>query len=446
VTRPNPEGVRHVVILGAAGRDFHVFLTLYRDDPRHRVVAFTATQIPGIAGRRVPHALAGNQYPDGIPIIPEDGLEALCRAQRVDEVVFAYSDVTHRHVMHLASRALALGADFRLPGPAATMLQAAVPVIAVTALRTGSGKSPVARWLARRLRDAGRRVAVIRHPMPYGQLDRQRVQRFATRADLDAARCTVEEREEYEPHIAQGTVVFAGVDYEAILRAAEAEAELLLWDGGNNDFPFIRPDLQITVADALRPDQVTTHHPGEAVARMANVLLINKTGSAPAADVAALMDRLRAINPCADIALGDLPVTLDDPAAVRGRRVLVVEDGPTVTHGNMPHGAGFLAATATGAAAIINPRPFAVGSLRDAYEAFPMLGPVLPALGYSPGQQAELAATIAASNAEVVVCATPADLAGLIAIHQPLVRARYEFVEDPASPLWPIVRSFLDRI
>ncbi len=437
------DSVRRIVILGAAGRDFHVFQTMYRDNPASTVVAFTATQIPGIDSRRFPAALAGPRYPDGIPIVPESDLEAICRDNHVDEVVFAYSDVPHAHVMHLASRALAVGATFVLPGPNDTMLAAARPVIAITALRTGSGKSPVARWLARRLRDAGRKVAVVRHPMPYGQLLRQRVQRMATLADLADAQCTMEEREEYEPHIALGTIVFAGVDYEAILRAAESEADILIWDGGNNDFPFIRPDLRIVVADALRPDQVTTHHPGEAVGRMADILLINKIGSAIPADVAALTDRLRAINPHAVIARGDLPVRLDDPEAIRGRRVIVIEDGPTVTHGGMPHGAGHVAATAAGAADIIDPRQFAVGTIRDAYSAYPHLGRVLPALGYSPAQLRELTETIARSGADVVVSATPADIAALIPITARVVRARYDFLEDPTAPLASLVDTFL---
>ncbi len=441
--RSGSDRTRRLVILGAAGRDFHVFQTMYRDNPGATVVAFTATQIPGIDDRRFPAALAGPRYPAGIPIFPESELEAICREHRAEEVVFAYSDVPHAHVMHLASRALAAGATFVLPGPNDTMLKSVRPVIAITALRTGSGKSPVARWLARRLREAGRKVAVIRHPMPYGVLLRQRVQRLATRADLMDAQCTLEEREEYEPHIALGTVVFAGVDYEAILRAAEAEADILIWDGGNNDFPFIRPDLHVVVADALRPDQVTTHHPGEAVARMADILLINKIGSAPAADVAMLTDRLRAINPRAGIARGDLPVRLDDADAVRGRRVLVIEDGPTVTHGGMAHGAGHAAAMAAGAAEIIDPRPFAIGTLREAYEAYPHLGRVLPALGYNPSQLQELAETIERANADIVVCATPADIAASIPIASRVIRARYDFVEDPTAPLGTLVDAFL---
>jgi len=435
---------RRVLILGAAGRDFHVFQTVYRDDPARDVVAFTATQIPGIEGRVFPSALAGPRYPAGVPIRSEAELEQICHEARVDEVVFAYSDVAHAHVMHLASRAQAAGADFVLPGPTATMLAARRPVIAVTALRTGSGKSPLARWLARMVRASGRRVAVIRHPMPYGQLDRQRVQRFASVAGLDAANCTVEEREEYEPHIQEGGTVFAGVDYAAILRAAETEADLLIWDGGNNDFPFIRPDLHICVADALRPDQVTTHHPGEAVARMADIVVISKIGAATPEAITALTERLRAVNPRAAITRGDLPIRLDDAAALRGRRVLVVEDGPTVTHGGMPHGAGHRAALAAGAI-VVDPRSFATGSLRAAYRQYPHLGPVLPALGYSAPQLRDLADTIARSDVDAVVSATPADLAALIAIRQPVVRARYAFAEDPSAPLTPLVKAFLAR-
>jgi predicted GTPase len=434
---------RRIVILGAAGRDFHNFNMVYRDDPSCRVVAFTAAQIPGIAGRVYPSALAGPLYPSGIPIVPEDHLEELCRGQPVDEIVFAYSDVPHATVMHLASRALALGADFRLLGPRSTMLVATVPVIAICALRTGCGKSAVARWLARRLRAADRRVAVIRHPMPYGDLARQRVQRFATIADLEAAHCTVEEREEYEPHIAAGNVVFSGVDYAAILQAAQADADILIWDGGNNDFPFIRPDLLIVVADALRPTQVDTHHPGEAVARMADVLLINKADAARPEDAAALTGRLRAVNQRATILRGFSPVTLDDPEAVRGRRVLVIEDGPTLTHGGMAYGAGTVAARAAGAATLIDPRGSLPPELQDVFRDHPQLGAVLPAVGYSDVQLRALATVIAACDAEIVVCATPVDLAALICADKPIIRARYEFADDPTAPLSAVVDDFL---
>ena len=432
-----------VVILGAAGRDFHNFNTVYRDDPSSIVVAFTAAQIPGIANRAYPSSLAGPHYPAGIPIVAEDRIEELCRAEHIDQVVFAYSDVPHEHVMHLASRVLAVGADFLLLGPQRTMLTASRPVIAVSGLRTGCGKSPISRWLAQHLRNRGRRVAVIRHPMPYGNLAMEKVQRFAAVADLAAAHCTIEEREEYEPHIACGNVVFAGVDYAAILSAAEAEADILVWDGGNNDFPFVRPDLHIGVADALRPDQVTTHHPGETIARMVDVLVVNKANAAPASDVAALTERLRAVNPRATIVRGNMPVRLDDPAAVCGRRALVVEDGPTLTHGGMASGAGTAAALSAGVAELVDPRISAPPELRGVFADYPHIGAVLPAMGYSEAQLRAMATTIEDSDAEVVVVATPIDLAALIPITKPVVRARYEFAEDPAEPLSAIVDAFL---
>ena len=435
-----------ILILGAAGRDFHNFNRVYRDDPAVEVVAFTATQIPGIAGRRYPAELAGPRYPHGIPIEDEARLEALCRELRVDRVVFAYSDVTHAHVMHCASRALAVGCDVSLLGPAATMLDSRLPVIAVSAVRTGCGKSQVARWLSTWLRERGWRVAVLRHPMPYGDLVAARVQRFATRADLDAAGCTAEEREEYEPHLAAGNLVFAGVDYAAVLRSAETEADLIVWDGGNNDFPFVRPGLHLVLADALRPEQVDTHHPGEAVARMADALVVNKVDAALPTAVAALEGRLRALNPRAPIVLAASPVRLDDPRAVRGRRVLVVEDGPTITHGGMATGAGHVAAVAAGAAEIIDPRRFADGSIAKVYQAYPHIGPVLPAMGYGAAQRAELARCIAASGAEAVVAGTPVDLAAMLGIGVPVVRARYAFEQRGGARLDEIVGRFLDRI
>lgn len=441
-TRAEP---RRVVILGAAGRDFHNFNLVYRDDPATRVVAFTATQIPGIAGRRYPPALAGRLYPDGIPVRDEAELETLCRSEAIDQVVFAYSDVSHEHVMHLASRALAAGADFVLLGPARTMLGSSLPVIAVTAVRTGCGKSPLVRWLSRRLRDRGRRAAVLRHPMPYGDLEKQRVQRFASLADLDAAQCTIEEREEYEPHIALGNVVFAGVDYAAILRAAETEADIVVWDGGNNDLPFVRPDLHITVADALRPDQVATHHPGEACARMADVLVANKVDAAHAEDVDALVGRLRAVNARAQIVRGASPVRLEDAAAVRGRRVLVVEDGPTITHGGMAYGAGHVAAVAAGASEIVDPRAAAVGEIAAVFERYPHIANVLPAIGYGAVQLRALEQTIDRTDADLVVSATPVDLARLIRIAKPVARARYEFSEVGEPKLSAIVDGFIDR-
>ncbi|HEU4368696.1 MAG TPA: GTPase [Methylomirabilota bacterium] len=422
-----------VVLLGAAGREFHNFNVVYRDDPAAIVVAFTATQIPGIAHRRYPASLAGPRYPDGIPIEDENALETICRREGVTRVVFAYSDVTHGHVMTLAGRVLALGADFALLGPARTMLRAAIPVIAVSAVRTGCGKSPIARWLARRLRAAGRRIAVVRHPMPYGDLALQRVQRFAAAADLDAARCTVEEREEYEPHLAAGHLVFAGVDYAEIVARAAAEADVLVWDGGNNDFPFIRPDLHVVVADALRPEHASGYHPGEAVLRMADVIVVNKVDAAPALDVDRAIAAVRRVNAGTPLVRGALPIQLDDPGRVRDRRVLVVEDGPTITHGSMPYGAGFMAATAAGAAAIVDPRPTAAPALRDVFAEYPHIGRVLPAVGYSSAQVEALRQTIEAAAADVVVSATPVDLARLLGPGKPIVRARYEF-EDVDEP------------
>ncbi|MCC6779070.1 MAG: GTPase [Hyphomicrobiales bacterium] len=440
---PRPEGRRRIVIMGAAGRDFHNFNVVYRDDPSADVVAFTAAQIPGIAGRRYPPGLAGSLYPAGIPIVDEAELDALCARDAVDEVVFAYSDVPHEHVMHQASRALAAGADFALLGPHRTMLPSSLPVVAVTAVRTGCGKSAIARHLSRHLRQRGRRVAVLRHPMPYGDLVAARAQRFASVADLDAARCTAEEREEYEPHIAAGNVVLAGVDYADVLRLAEAEADVIVWDGGNNDFPFIRPDLHIAVADALRPHQVATHHPGETVARMADVLVINKVDSATAENVELLVRELRAVNASATIVRAASPITLDDAAAVKGARVLVVEDGPTITHGGMPHGAGYLAAVAAGAV-IVDPRLSAATGLRRLFETYPHIGEVLPAVGYDRAQLADLKATIEAADIDAVIAATPVDLARLLQLSRKVVRARYELAEVDEPSLTGLVDDFLE--
>lgn len=420
---------RRVVIVGAAGRDFHNFNLVYRGDPASEVVAFTAAQIPGIANRRYPAALAGPLYPAGIAILDEAELEAICRRECAEEVVFAYSDLPHAAVMHLASRALAAGADFTLLGPERTMITAAVPVIAVSAVRTGCGKSQVARHLSRLLKERGLRVAVIRHPMPYGDLEREAVQRFASRADMDKAACTIEEREEYEPHLATGNVVFAGVDYERIVRAAEGEADVILWDGGNNDFPFVKPDLHIVLADALRPGQETGYHPGETCLRMADIVVIAKTDAGKPEDVVRIEANLWRVNPKAPIVRGASPVVLDEPEAVSGRRVLVVEDGPTITHGGMAFGAGFVAAKAAGAAEIVDPRPFARGSIEETFARYPHIGPVLPALGYGARQVADLAETINASDAELVVAATPIDLAALVPLNKRVVRARYEYAD-----------------
>jgi len=433
-----------VVILGAAGRDFHNFNVALRDDPAFEVIAFTAAQIPGISGRRYPASLAGARYPQGIPIVPETELERLVRDRGADTVIFAYSDVTHLQVMHLASRALAAGADFMLLGPHRTMLAARVPVIAVSAVRTGCGKSQTARYLSRKLRGLGLRVAVIRHPMPYGDLERERVQRLATRADLDGARCTIEEREEYEPHLASGNVVYAGVDYAAVVERAQSESDLILWDGGNNDFPFVRPDLHIVLVDALRPGDESAYHPGEAVLRMADVVVVSKTDAAPAVDVHRVMQDARALNLGATIVCGASPVALDDADAVRGRRVLAVEDGPTVTHGGMSYGAAFVAATRAGAT-VVDPRPWAAPEIADVYARYPHLGPVLPATGYSPRQIEALRETIERASVDAVVAGTPADLAALLSISKRVVRARYDFAEISELGLWGEVEKFLGR-
>jgi predicted GTPase len=423
---------RRIVICGAAGRDFHNFNVVYRNDPAVRVVAFTATQIPGIEQRRYPASLAGSLYPDGVEIVAEQQLEAVCRREAVDEVVFAYSDITHAEVMHVASRALASGTDFVLLGPHRTMLRSARPVVAVSAVRTGCGKSQTARYLATALRDAGRRVAVVRHPMPYGNLERQRVQHFASLDDLDAADCTIEEREEYEPHIAEGHQVFAGADYGAVLAAAERACDVVLWDGGNNDFPFFAPTVHVVVCDALRPDQLTTHHPGEAVLRMADIVVVNKIDGAAAGDVARLESGIAAINPAAPIVRAASPVTIDQAERVHGR-VLIVEDGPTITHGGMPYGAGYAALRGRSDVEIVDPRESSAAEIAGVYARYPHIGPVLPAMGYAPSQLAALRATVNASRADVVLAATPIDLARLGGFHRPIVRARYTY-QDAGTP------------
>ena len=436
---------RRVVILGAAGRDFHNFNVALRDDPSVDVVAFTATQIPGIEQRRYPASLAGDRYPEGIAIVPEGELEAVCASQRVDEVVFAYSDVPHETVMHLASRALATGADFRLLGPERTAIAAAAPVIAVCAARTGAGKSQVARWLGRRLRERGLDVAVIRHPMPYGDLEAQAVQRFTSREDLDAAACTIEEREEYEPHLAAGNLVYAGVDYETITRRAEAESQVLVWDGGNNDLPFLEPDLLIGLTDALRPGDGDRYYPGEAVMRSSDVIVVNKVNAASAEQVDEAEREARRLNPDAPIVRAASPVTIDDAEAVRGRRALVVDDGPTLTHGGMAYGAGYVAAVEAGASLIVDPRPTAHPEIAVALARYPHIGPVLPALGYGAEQLAALGETIDNTPCDVVVSGTPIDLAALISPRTPVVRARYGFAEAGEPTLGSIVDAFLER-
>jgi len=433
-----------IVICGAAGRDFHNFNVVYRDDPDTRVVAFTATQVPGIDVRRYPASLAGPRYPDGIPIVPESALDALCRRSRVDTVVFAYSDVSHLEVMHVASRALAAGCSFALLGPRATMLAARKPVVAVSAVRTGCGKSQTARHLAQVLQARGLRVAVTRHPMAYGDLDRQRVQEFRSAADLDAARCTLEEREEFEPHIDAGHAVFAGVDYAAVLAAAECSGDVIVWDGGNNDFPFFVPTVHVVLCDALRPDQLDTHHPGEAVLRMADVVVVNKVDAAAADDVARLEAAVAQTVPGVPIVRAASPVHIDEPEKLRHRRVLVVEDGPTITHGGMAFGAGFAAARALGDVEIVDPRKSAAADIARVYSQYPHIGPVLPATGYSDAQLAALRATINASRAEVVLSATPLDLARLGGIDRPVVRARYGYADAGTPTLAEVVLQRLE--
>src|SRR6266508_2485729 len=385
-----------VLIAGAAGRDFHNFNLVYRDRPEYEVVAFTATQIPNIDGRRYPAELAGSLYPEGIPILPESALEQLVREHEIDEVVFAYSDVTHEHVMHIGSRALAAGASFELIAPRQTMLASSKPTVAICAVRTGSGKSQTTRRVAELLRDAGKRVAVLRHPMPYGDLAKQAVQRFARYEDLEAADATIEEREEYEPHLAAGNLVFAGVDYERILRAAEQEADVILWDGGNNDTPFINPDLHIVVVDPHRPGHELRYHPGETNLRMADVCVVNKVDSATQEGIDAVLASIRAANPLAHVIRAASPFTVEENGVkIDGKRVLAVEDGPTLTHGEMTYGAAVLAAKQHGAAELIDPRPFAVGSIAQTFEDYPNVGTLLPAMGYGRKQMEDLRETIA---------------------------------------------------
>jgi predicted GTPase len=435
--------VRRVIIMGAAGRDFHNFNMAFRDDSSFDVVAFTAAQIPGIADRKYPPSLAGHSYPNGIEILPQEELPDLIRKREIDEVVFAYSDVEHSKVMHQASIVLAAGADFTLLGPRSTMLSSRVPVIAVCAVRTGVGKSQTTRWLSQHIKDRGLRPAVIRHPMPYGNLAMQAVQRFATMADLDAAQCTIEEREEYEPHIASGSIVFAGVDYGRIVELAEAEADVILWDGGNNDFSFIKPDLHIVLVDPLRPGHETTHHPGEAVLRMADIVVVAKTNSAAVSDVQTVIDNAAEIAPDATVVRAASEVRLDDVAQVKGQRVLVVDDGPTITHGGMPYGAGYVAAVAAGAREIVDPRASAVGGLVDVYAQYHHIGKVLPAMGYSSEQLVDLAATINGSSADIVVAGTPTDLGHIMALDKPVIRARYDFREVGEPALSKLVNAFL---
>lgn len=430
-----------VIIMGAAGRDFHNFNTYYRDNAAYQVVAFTATQIPDIEGRTYPPALAGKRYPDGIPIHAEADLVPLIKEHAVDEVVFAYSDVPHEYVMHKASIVLAAGADYCLLGPKHTQVSSSKPVVSIGAVRTGAGKSQTTRRVAGILRDLGHKVVAVRHPMPYGDLAKQAVQRFGSYEDLARQDVTIEEREEYEPHIDRGTVVYAGVDYTAILRQAEAEADIVLWDGGNNDLPFYKSDLHIVVVDPHRPGHEVAYHPGEANLRMADAVVINKIDTADPDDVLLVRQNVARLAPDAVVIEGASPIFVDDPSAIRGKRVLVVEDGPTLTHGEMAYGAGVVAARRFGAAEIVDPRPYAVRSILDTYTKYPNTGPVLPAMGYGDAQRTDLEATIRQTPCDMVIIATPIDLARIIRLDKPHQRVRYDLQEIGKPDLGDILRE-----
>jgi predicted GTPase len=429
------------LIMGAAGRDFHNFNVFFRDNPDYEVIAFTATQIPDIEGRTYPTELAGKLYPKGIPIYAESDLLKLIREHNVDQVIFAYSDVPHEVVMHKASMVMAAGADFRLMGTKSTQLKSIKPVVSVCAVRTGSGKSQTTRRVSLILRNMGYKVAAIRHPMPYGDLVKQAVQRYADYSDLDKHECTIEEREEYEPHLDNGIIVYAGVDYEKILRQAEQEVDIVLWDGGNNDFPFYVSDLQIVVADPHRPGHEMSYHPGETNIRMADVFVINKVDTADAENVIKVRQNLRSVNPEAIIIEAASPLFVDDPAAIRGKRVLVIEDGPTLTHGEMAYGAGYVAARRFGAAEIVDPRPFAVRSIKATYEKYPKTGPILPAMGYGEAQTRDLEATINQADVDMVIIGTPIDLTRIIKINKPAQRVRYELQEIGQPTLEDILKA-----
>jgi len=430
-----------VLIMGAAGRDFHNFNVYFRNNADYEVVAFTATQIPNIEGRLYPAELAGPLYPKGIKIYPESDLVKLIQEMNVDQVVFAYSDSPHTYVMHKASIVLAAGADFRLMGTNTTQVKSVKPVVSVCAVRTGSGKSQTTRRVSQILRQMGYKVAAIRHPMPYGDLVKQAVQRFETYQDLDKHECTIEEREEYEPHLDNGVIVYAGVDYEAILRQAEKEVDIVLWDGGNNDLPFYVPDLQIVVADPHRPGHESSYHPGEANVRAADVFVINKVDTADPNAVIQVRDNLHSMNPNAIVIEGASPLFVDDPEAIRGKRVLVVEDGPTLTHGEMAYGAGWVAARRFGAAEIVDPRPYAVGSILETYKKYPTTGNVLPAMGYGDKQVRELEKTIKNADVDLVIIGTPIDLTRVMKIEKPSQRVRYELQEIGKPTLEDILKA-----
>ncbi len=434
---------QRVLIMGAAGRDFHNFNVYFRGNERYQVVAFTATQIPDIEGRTYPPELAGPGYPEGIPIYPETELSRLIKELRVDQVVFAYSDVSYEYVMGRAAIALAAGADFRLLGPNTMMLNSTKPVIAVCAVRTGCGKSQTTRRVADILRGQGKKVVAVRHPMPYGDLAEQAVQRFATYADLDRYHCTIEEREEYEPHLDRGVIVYAGVDYEAILRQAEKEADVILWDGGNNDLPFYRPNLHIVVADPLRAGHELRYYPGETNLRLADIVVVNKVDSAAEEAVRQVIDNTRRVNPTATILIAASPIFVEDPDAIAGKRVLVIEDGPTLTHGSMSIGAGWVAARRYGAAEIIDPRPYAVGSIKATYAKYPNTGNVLPAMGYGAEQIHELEETVNNAPVDLVIIGTPIDLRRVMRIRHPADRVRYELQVIGRPTLADILQRWL---
>ncbi len=429
------------IIMGAAGRDFHNFNTFYRGNKDYDVIAFTATQIPNIEGRKYPAALAGDLYPEGIPIYPESALEDLILNEKIDQVVFAYSDVPDPYVMHKAALVNAVGADFRLMGTKATQIKSTKPVVSVCAVRTGSGKSQTTRRVSLILRDMGYKVAAIRHPMPYGDLVKQKVQRFAEYSDLDKHECTIEEREEYEPHLDNNVIVYAGVDYEAILREAEKEVDIVLWDGGNNDFSFYVSDLLIVVADPHRPGHELRYYPGETNVRMADVFVINKVDTANPEDVITVRNNLYSLNPDAVVIEGASPLFVDDPDAIRGKRVLVVEDGPTLTHGGMAYGAGFVAARRFGAGEIVDPRPYAVGSIKATYEKYPNTGTILPAMGYGEEMMRDLEETINKADVDLVISGTPIDLTRIIKINKPIQRVRYELQEIGEPTLESILKK-----
>ena len=432
-----------VIIMGAAGRDFHNFNVYFRNNSRYEVVAFTAAQIPGIQCRVYPPELAGAGYSNGIPVYPEEELPRLIREFDVDQVVFAYSDVSHEYVMHKASLVLANGAGFWLMGSKATMLKAKVPVISVCAVRTGSGKSQTSRQIAKILKTKGLKVVVVRHPMPYGDLKRQILQRFASRQDLDKCECTIEEREEYEPHVDNGIVVYAGVDYGKILEEAQKEADLIIWDGGNNDLPFLKPDLHIVVADPHRAGHELTYFPSEVNLRLANLVIVNKVDTADPAKVEQVKKNVRSVNPNAVILDAASPITADKPELVKGKRVLVIEDGPTVTHGNMPYGAATIAAKKFGAKELADPKPYAVGSIKETYAQYPHLGVILPAVGYGENQIAELEETINNTPCDVVLIGTPIDLRRVIKVNKPTVRVKYELQVLGPVCLEEILNDFL---